>query len=740
MQQFKGFKPQAVTKIAQAMGYTGDMSQLETGDSTDFEKFIGEDPIRRQQMENYTEIAKQMARGGVVRMQKGGATALEGQPPQGPIPDELKKALEGGTKTVGQTLPQVPIPQQNFEEGDDITDITSKMLQTPALPTGAAVAAQGIGQDPKQLIEKGTGEVSGDVDVTTKTADTVKADTPVATDANLVKAKTVEADVKDVIDTVEAAQADPDDARLKIKAAEQTKSSVSDLNAAQGDAILMENPVQREIQDGELISGAANAEKAAKFTEQIDAATATPTEKATVQGQLASLTSDFDATNPPAWAAGALRGVQAIMAQRGMGASSIAGQAMVQAALESALPIAQADAATQASFEAQNLSNRQARAMLGAEQRAKFMGQEFDQAFQARVQNAAKISDVANMNFTAEQQIALENSRIANTMNLANLNNTQAMVMAEASALANLDMANLSNRQQAAVQNAQNFLQVDMANLSNRQQTELFTAQQRIQSLFTDQAAENAAEQFNATSQNQTDQFFANLGSQVSQFNASQSNAQNQFNAGQTNAVERFNAELNNQRDQFNAQNQMVIAQSNAQWRRQIATADTAAVNRANEINATAALAISNQAYNNLWQYYGDSMEWAWRSAESSLDRISALAIAELDSKSRKEIAQEEASGAAGSAIGSLIGTLGSAWILSCWVAREVYGKNNIEWFIFRTWLQYDSPKWFKKLYIKHGESYAKFIKHKPILKWVTKKAMDYIIKSKRRKNNVKFV
>jgi len=740
MQQFKGFKPQAVTKIAQAMGYTGDMSQLETGDSTDFEKFIGEDPIRRQQMENYTEIAKQMARGGVVRMQQGGATALQGQPPQGPIPDDLKKALEGGTKTVGQTLPQVPIPQQNFEEGDDITDITSKMLQTPALPTGAAVAAQGIGQDPKQLIEKGIGEVSGDVDVTTKTADTVKADTPVATDANLVTAKTVTADVEDVVDAVEAAQADPDDARLKIKAAEQTKSSVSDLNAAQGDAILMENPVQREIQDGELISGAANAEKAAKFTEQIDAATATPTEKATVQGQLASLTSNFDATNPPAWAAGALRGVQAIMAQRGMGASSIAGQAMVQAALESALPIAQADAATQASFEAQNLSNRQARAMLAAQQRATFIGQEFDQAFQARVQNAARIADVANMNFTAEQQIALENSRIANTMNLANLNNNQAMVMAEASALANLDMANLSNRQQAAVQNAQNFLQVDMANLSNRQQTELFTAQQRIQSLFTDQAAENAAEQFNATSQNQTDQFFANLGSQVSQFNAAQSNAQNQFNAGQTNAVEKFNAELNNQRDQFNAQNQMVIAQSNAQWRRQIATADTAAVNRANEINATAALAISNQAYNNLWQYYGDSMEWAWRSAESSLDRISALAVAELDAKSRKEIAQEEASGAAGSAIGSLIGTLGSAWILSCWVAREVYGKNNIEWFIFRTWLQYDSPKWFKKLYIKHGESYAKFIKHKPMLKWVTKKAMDYIIESKRRKNNVKFV
>ena len=58
------------------------------------------------------------------------------------------------------------------------------------------------------------------------------------------------------------------------------------------------------------------------------------------------------------------------MQARGMGASSIAGQAMVQASLESALPVAMADAQTFARFEAQNLSNKQQRAMLVAEQRA----------------------------------------------------------------------------------------------------------------------------------------------------------------------------------------------------------------------------------------------------------------------------------------------------------------------------------------------------------------------------------
>jgi hypothetical protein len=223
----------------------------------------------------------------------------------------------------------------------------------------------------------------------------------------------------------------------------------------------------------------------------------------------------------------------------------------------------------------------------------------------------------------------------------------------------------------------------------------------------------------------------------VSQFNATQQNAQSQFNAGQTNTIARFNAELNNQRDQFNAGNQLVIAQANAQWRRQIATADTAAVNRANELNASAILDISKTAYNNLWNYYADTMEWAWTSAENQIDRNNALAIAELDAKTRGQVAKEGSSSAAGNAVGSLIGTLGSAWIMSCWVAREVYGSENVQWFIFRAWLQYDAPKWFKTLYMTHGEKYAKLISKVPPLKWATKKLMDMVVEKKKEKHNV---
>ena len=636
----------------------------------------------------------------------------------------------------------VAVPTTNVPAGQpEIGQFTVEQMYQPGVPIGGTTIAAQTPYDASQDIATGTGTLTGSVAVPTATAAASQAQQITPSQANTMQAAQAAPAVDAAMQATQAAQTNPQDPRAQVTAAQQTASSVGNLSAAQGNASLINSPVQRQIQTGELISGVADAATAAQFTEQIQAAQTTPTQAAMVQGQLDGLMQQFVGGNTPAWAAGAIRNANAAMSARGLGASSLAGQAIVQAAMESALPIAQADAQIQAQFEGQNLSNRQQIAMLSAQQRAKFMGQEFDQEFQTRVQNSARIGDIANMNFTAEQQVQLENSRATNTMNLNNLSNSQAMVMAEASALAQLDTQNLNNRQQSAVQNAQSFLQTDMANLSNRQQTDLFKAQQRVQSMFTDQAATNAAAQFNSSSQNQTDQFFQQLGSQVSQFNATQANAQAQYNAGQTNTVNPFNAELNNQRDQYNAQNQMVIAQANAQWRRQIATADTAAVNRANELNANAILDISKQAYSNLWNHYGDTMEWAWTSAESELDRYSAMAIAELDAATSAAASSAARSSASGNAIGSLIGTLGSAYLLgACWVAREVYGNQNAEWFVFRTWLQYDAPKWFKKLYVTHGENYAKLIAKVPPLKWATKQLMDMVVNKKRRKHNVQTV
>ena len=635
--QFKAFKPEAMNKIAKTMGYQGDMGQ--------FQNFIEQDPARQQQMNMYTNAAKMMARGGVVKMQTGGTPM-----PRGTVTNP--QGTQAATPVY--TGPGTPPPGQ-----PGIGQFGVEQLYNPAVPIGATTIAAETQQTSGQDIAAGTGQLTGQVGVQAAQATTATASPIATTQANTMQAVQAAPAVDAAVQATQAAQANPQDPRAQITAAQQTASSVGNLQAAQGQAQLINNPVQRQIQSGELITGTgvdATAAAAATAQTQAAAAQANPSQGAMVQDQLASLMTQFQGTNPPAWAAGAIRTANAQMAARGLGSSSLAGQAIVQAAMESALPIAQADARTIAQFDAQNLSNRQQTAMLAAEQRAKFLGQEFDQAFQVRVQNAARVSDIANQNFTADQQVQLENSRIANTMNLNNLSNNQALVMSQAAALAQLDTANLNNRQQAGVQNAQNFLQTDMANLSNQQQTELFRAQQRVQSLFTDQAAENASAQFNASSQNQVDQFFSNLSSQVSQFNASQSNAQSQFNAGQENTIDRFNAELNNQRDQFNAQNQMVIAQANAQWRRQIATADTAAINRANELNANAVLDMSKTAYDNLWQYYADTMEWAWTSSDNEADRQAQLAAARIASEGAAQAAKIKGDYEASAAIGGFIG------------------------------------------------------------------------------------
>ena len=576
----------------------------------------------------------QMARGGIIYAAEGVDTG--GAVDTGVVPLETKV----NPTTLGQAVVPIQPPvakddpaTEGVDEGATIVDIMEYQATTPGLPTGAAVVPGGITETQGQFMNTQTGQLDGDITTTTTGATTTMSTLPEQTDANLMTAAQVGPAVNTAVEATTAAQMNPDDPRAQITAAQATETSVSSLEAATGNYIKMENPATREIMEGELISGSADAAKAAKFTEAVQHAEATPSKQATVQGQLEGLMQQFEGGETPAWAAGAMRTAMQGLAARGLGASSMAGQAVIQAAMEASLPIAQADAATMAQFEFKNLSNKQERAMLAAQQRAQFMQQEFDQDFQSRVFNATKISEAANMNFTAEQQIALENSRAANTMNMANLNNQQALVMAEAAALSQLDMANLNNMQQAAVQNAQNFLSIEMQNLSNKQQTELFKKQQTIQALFNDQAATNAAEQFNASSKNQVDQFFASLSADVSKFNANQANAQAQFNAGETNAMEKFEQQINDARDQFNANNRLVIDQSNAQWRREIATQDTAAVNRANEINAAAVLGMNQMAYNNLWQYYNDSMSWAWTSAENQQERATNLAIEQLRAK-----------------------------------------------------------------------------------------------------------
>jgi len=608
------YVPPGYTKVVTAMSEGGDVQLARKflgfdGPSSQLENFLNSSPALAARMGKYRQAMASMS---PMRMGANDGTDVTGVNPA--VGSTLyQETPVDGTPIDGTSLEQFQKMQQNL-----ITQTMQPMQANIAQikPETADFIGSTAGQTVDLAPVKEAAKVTNITQAGLPQVSPVTTMTPATVTPGI---QTLTGAITPVTGTL--------DTQAQVDAAQQVETSVSGVKVAQGTAIKVDGPEARKIKtdpvtgESELISGVANAQTAKNFTEAIQAEEATPSKQATVQGQLEQLMTQFEGGNTPAWAAGAMRTATATMAARGLGASSMAGQAIIQAAMEAALPIAQIDAQTQAQFEGQNLSNRQQRAMLSAQQRAQFMGMEFDQAFQSRVQNASKLADIANMNFTAEQQIALENSRAANTMELTNVSNKQAKVLAEAAALANLDMANLSNRQQAAVQNAQSFLQMDMTNLSNEQQTELFKAQQNIQALFTDQAVENAATQFNATSENQTNQFFASLSTQVGQFNSAQENAMNQFNVNAVNALRQFNGEVQQQRDLFNAQNGLVVAQANAQWRQNLATVNTAAQNESNMNMAKTLNALSAKNLDEIWQRERDIMNFAFASDEAAMDR-----------------------------------------------------------------------------------------------------------------------
>lgn len=584
-------------------------------------------------------------------------------------------------------------------------------------------------------------------------------------DEEAVKAKIAEADVPD---NVKAAQGtvSPEEIPEAAQIAESDMAQAEAITAdgLDEDAVAVAAKLKAfNVDDGTL----------AEFKEgKIEA-------QDTVQGQLADLMKSFD-NGTPAWAAGAMRAANAAMASRGMGGSSMAAAAIIQASMESALPIAQADATAfrtmkmdnlnrqqqislanaaaqqgvklqnfnaeqqvalqnsqnafalqsqnlsnmqqavisnaqiKASLQGQNLSNQQQANMAeaaryaevaninlnnrqqgilqdnsnqlqvnlanlnskqqayiaNAQLEAALQGKKMDNAQQVAITNAAKFADANNMTFTAQQQAQIHNSELMKTIGLAELNSQQAAVLQNAAQTAAMDMANLNNRQQAAVVNAKAFLEMDMANLSNEQQTAMFKQQSIIQSMFNDQAADNAAKQFNASSENQTNQFFADLSTRVMTFNADQKNQMARFNAGESNALAQFNSAQANAREQFNATNALVVAQANAAWAQKITTTENAAQNEANRQFAQAANQMTALGYNAIIQQYRDQMSFAWQTANNDADRATSIATSKIAADATKyasdAAAAAKANAAAADKSSSFWSTVGTV-VASIW-------------------------------------------------------------------------
>ena len=355
-------------------------------------------------------------------------------------------------------------------------------------------------------------------------------------------------------------------------------------------------------------------------------------EEALVSNQLDSLLAGIQDGNIPTWASPAVAAVEQMLAQRGLEASSVGRDNLVNAIIQSSIPIAQANA------QAIQQSVAQEKTLIAQEELANAQLRQ-----QTALSNADKVFQLNIAQFNADQQTALSNSKFLQTVSLTEASNDQQATIQNAVLMSQANLAEADFTTKLAIQNAQAFLQTDLANLNATQQANILTAQQQQQTLLSNQSAVNVAAQFNATSENQTNQYMASLAAQIDQYNASQYNASVQFNAQAINAaaarnaqrvadvnkanatiinqVAQFNEQMDFNRDQWNAANAQAVVNSNVDWRRKANLANTAAQNAVNQQNVANAFQLSTQAQAFLWQELRDQADYDFKFADNTATR-----------------------------------------------------------------------------------------------------------------------
>ena len=555
----------------------------------------------------------------------------------GKVPTEavLPKAIQvpEGVPQQTTTIDAPTTVQQRTAPGvapEQVTTVdTTAQVQTPEQIQAAKMAATTISPDAQ--VEAATGAVSDEA--VAKAAGVERVPTIQAADIEIPEGALTER----VIGTLSPEAQSTAVMNVGSSLARVTRAKKQLANAGLSDADITELGNDPEALEDRL----------ADFSEAERGIIEGLPEEALVSNQIDSLLKGIEEGEIPTWARPAVAAVESVLAQRGMSASTVGRDALLNAIIQSAMPIAQSNAqAIQASVSQQKTIEAQEAEANAAR------GQ------QTALTNASNVFQLNMAQFSADQQTALSNSKFLQTVGLTDASMEQQGIMQDAVMMAQANLAEADFNQRTQIQNAQAFLQMDLTNLSNEQQSNVLRSQQTQQRLLSNQSAQNASAQFNAASENQTNQFMSSLNAQINQFNAGQQNATAQFNATQANAAEardaqreadvnKFNAQLATQVDQFNAnqdfarnqwnaQNVAAVEASNVQWRRQTNVANTAAQNAVNMQNAQNAFAMSQTAQSFLWQELRDQADYDFRTGENERSRIAQLVNTALASDPSK--------------------------------------------------------------------------------------------------------
>ena len=252
--------------------------------------------------------------------------------------------------------------------------------------------------------------------------------------------------------------------------------------------------------------------------------TALPPE-ATVQGQLANISqaiqTSVDEGKPlPAYAQGAKRIVDAAMQQRGLGASSIAAEALAQGIVNASIPIAKADADTYKAAIFANLNNRQQAAITNAQAYLRMDMQNLSNRQQTNLANIQLrqtrfLSDQAATNASRQFNAVSQRQTDQFFTSLSNQINTNNAARSDA-----MNQFATAERSKINAQNVQNQIGIEQANAQRESAISQFNAQ-----------LEDQRQRFNVENQRVIDQSNVNWRRQINTANTASINAANQTDA-----------------------------------------------------------------------------------------------------------------------------------------------------------------------------------------------------------------
>ena len=201
----------------------------------------------------------------------------------------------------------------------------------------------------------------------------------------------------------------------------------------------------------------------------IAAIAALPVE-ALVSTQMENLLSGMEENKTPLWARPAVDAVNQMMAQRGLTASSVGRDALFNAIIQSALPMAQSNAQALQQRAQQNLSNQQ-QANLSTAQNV----------MQIRMQNLANEQTSASQTAQMSQQIKIQQGTFDQQAVLTTAQQTQETNMTNAKMAQQRASQESAQKQQAAISTLGAEVQADLANLQflNEAESKNMTASQQ---------------------------------------------------------------------------------------------------------------------------------------------------------------------------------------------------------------------------------------------------------------------